>query len=59
MSLSKEDQTSSPSPSPAGRRSDGDEKERTSEANTKPEEAKGGMNHYFVSGLVCKTAMVH
>jgi hypothetical protein len=56
MSLSKEEQMSPPPP--PGRKSDYNEKERVNEANTKPEEVKGGMNPYFVSALVCKIAMV-
>jgi hypothetical protein len=46
MSLVQENQM----PSPASRKSD-DEKEPTtgSEVDTKPEEAKGGLSHYFVS----------
>jgi hypothetical protein len=55
MSLSKEEQMSPPPP--AVRKSDDDEKERTSEANTKPEDGKGG-SPYFVSVLACKIAMV-
>jgi hypothetical protein len=37
-----------PSPSPTRRKSD-DEKRSTNDGSTKPDEAKGGLSHYFVS----------
>jgi hypothetical protein len=48
MSLVKENQM----PSATQRKSD-DEKERNNEVDTKPEEAKGGLSHYFVSVFDC------